>query len=235
MKPRSNGAGISPKLLVISDQGGFSRDVIARWQMQQHVPEFTALSSDLWHGTASAAFDVAIAGDLRPERKGEILAQLHRSVAPVVYVTATGESVHAMRRDYPKVITIPRHDAWLDTLVLVSEEILKRSEISSHIDRIEQNARSSQRYAALGKYMVETRHNFNNALTSVLGNAELLLLESARLTPGMREQLETLHSMTLRLHEMMQRFTSLEWEMQCAEKSARSDKAVDSISYVAGI
>jgi signal transduction histidine kinase len=235
MKPRTNGAGIPAKVLVISDQGGFSRDVIARWQMQAFIPEFTALRSDLWQRTNSSPFEIAIAGDVKPDRASEILGHLHRGLGSVVYVTAPGESVHALRRDYPRVITVPRHDAWLDTLVLVCEEILKRTEVSAHIDRLEQNARANQRYAALGKYMLETRHNFNNALTSVLGNAELLLLESAALSPSMREQLETLHSMTLRLHEMMQRFTSIEWEMQCADRSSRSENAVDSISAAAGI
>jgi signal transduction histidine kinase len=67
--------------------------------------------------------------------------------------------------------------------------------------------------------VLETRHNFNNALTSVLGNAELLLLDSAEMTPSMREQLETVHEMTLRLHEMMLRFTSLEAEMQFSDRS----------------
>jgi hypothetical protein len=41
--------------------------------------------------------------------------------------------------------------------------------------------------------------------------------------------------MTLRMHEMMQRFTSLESEMHCAEKLVQSEKAPDSLSYAAGI
>jgi len=232
MRHTTNGVGLSQKVLVISDQSGFSRDLFARWQMQPHLPEFTALSSDLWHGATSSPFDVAVAGDIRPERIPDVLKQLNRGIAPSVYLAAMGEQIHGLRRDYPRVVVIPHHDAWLDTLVLVTEEILKRAEISARIEHIEHNARTSQSQATLGKYMVEMRHGFNNALTSVLGNAELLLLESATLNPGMREQLETLHSMTLRMHEMMQRFTSLELEMQCAEKSARSrEKTADSISY----
>lgn len=233
MTRKSNGMAVPQRLLLISDHSGFSRDLIARWQMQPHVPEFTALSSDLLRGATSSPFDAAIVGDIRPERSSEVLAQLNRGAAPAVYVTAAGELAHALRRDYSRLIIVPRHDAWLDTLVLLAEEILKRAEISVHIDRLEQNARAHHKHATLGKYMVETRHDFNNALTSVLGNAELLLLESAVLSSGMREQLETVHSMTLRLHEMMQRFTSLEMEMQCAERSARSEKAVYSLSHAA--
>jgi len=222
MKPRSNGAALSQKLLLISDQGGFSRDVIARWQMQPHLPEFTALSTDLWQAASASSFDLAIAGDLRSGRSLEVLAQLNRSLAPAIYVAGVGESAHILRRELPRLIVIPRHDAWLDTLVLLAEETLKRVEVAAHIERVEQNARATETNATLGRYMIDMRHSFNNALTSVLGNAELLMLETAALTPGMREQLETLHLMTLRLNEMMQRFTSLEQEMQCTERSSQT-------------
>jgi len=222
MKHRTNGAAVPQKLLLISDQGGFSRDVIARWQMQPHLPEFTALSTDLWQAATASSFDLAIVGDLRGGRSAEVLAQLNRSLALSIYVAGVGESAHILRREYSRLMVIPRHDAWLDTLVLLAEEILKRVEVAAHIERIEQSARATEANATLGRYMVDMRHSFNNALTSVLGNAELLLLETAALTPGMREQLETLHMMTLRLHEMMQRFTSLEQEMQCTERSAQT-------------
>lgn len=225
MKQRTNGAGVPQKLLLISDQGGFSRDVIARWQMQPHLPEFTALSSDLWQAATSSSFDLAIVGDIRGGRSAEVLAQLNRSLAPTLYVAGLGESAHTLRRDYPRLIVVPRHDAWLDTLVLLAEEIFKRVEVAAHIERLEHTARSTETNATLGRYMVEMRHSYNNALTSVLGNAELLMLETAALTPSMREQLETLHMMTLRLHEMMQRFTSLEQEMQCAERTSHSERA----------
>ena len=233
MRQRTNGASAPRRLLVISDQGGFSRDLIARWQMQPQVPEFTALSGDLVRSAMASPFDVVLAGDLQPVRTAEVLAQLNRGLASPVYVASAGESVHSLRRDHPRVTVVPRHDAWLDTVVLVTEELLKRAEISAYLSRLEQNARLQQTYAALGKYMLEMRHGFNNALTSVLGNAELLLLQSEMLDAGMQEQLETVHAMTLRLHEMMQRFTSLELEMQCAEKTARPEKASELLSYEA--
>jgi signal transduction histidine kinase len=221
------------RLLVVSDQAGFFRDLVARWQMQSQVPEFTAVNSDLLRSAGSLFFEIAIAGDMQSPRAHEVRMLLNRGSAPAVYVSASGESVHGLRREYPRLTVIPRHDAWLDTLVLVTEEILKRREISAHIQRLEQNARAQEAHAVLGKYMSEMRHGFNNALTSVLGNAELLMLQAAGLEPAMREQLETLHAMTLRLHEMMQRFTSLELEMQRAEKTARSEKNLDALTFAA--
>ena len=226
MMHKSNGMGAPRRLLVISDQSGFSRDLIARWQTQPQVPEFTALTSDLLRTTGSAPFEMAIAGDLHPERSSEVLMQLNRSTTPAIYLAGPIESSQSIRRDYPRLTVVSRHDAWLDSMVLLAEEILKRVEITAQMERVEQIARASHKHATLGKYMVESRHGFNNALTSVLGNAELLLLESSALSEGMREQLETLHSMTLRLHEMMQRFTSLEMEMQCAERSSSTQTGV---------
>ena len=71
-----------------------------------------------------------------------------------------------------------------------------------------------EKEAALGSYMLEVRHNVNNALTSILGNCELALLEPESLTPTLRAQFETIRNMGLRLNEIMQRFSSLQKEME---------------------
>src|SRR5437762_5918604 len=121
MKQRTNGAGVPQRALLISDQSGFSRDVVARWQMQAYLPEFTALSSDVWNGASSSSFDVVIAGDVRPERSSDLLKQLNRTASPAVYLAAVGEAVHVLRRDHPRLVIVSRHDAWLDTIVLLTE------------------------------------------------------------------------------------------------------------------
>jgi hypothetical protein len=82
--------------------------------------------------------------------------------------------------------------------------------------------------------MLDTRHSFNNALTSVLGNAELMLLEPAALPTHVREQVDTIHSMALRLHEMMQRFSSLEIEMHFADRESQIDTRGRGQAYVQG-
>ncbi len=67
--------------------------------------------------------------------------------------------------------------------------------------------------------MLDMRHSLNNALTSILGNSELLLLEPGALSAEHRDQVTTLHSMSLRIHEIVQRFTSLEMEMKLYSQS----------------
>jgi signal transduction histidine kinase len=80
-----------------------------------------------------------------------------------------------------------------------------------------------ERDAALGRYMLEVRHSFNNALTSVLGNSELLLLEPGALPAQTRDQVETIHTMALRLCEVMQGFSRLENEMHFSEDESQSE------------
>ena len=65
--------------------------------------------------------------------------------------------------------------------------------------------------------MVEMRHGFNNAMTSLLGNAELLLMEPGVFSARVREQLKTIRAMAMRMNQMMQRFNSLEAELQIVE------------------
>src|SRR5436309_91114 len=80
-----------------------------------------------------------------------------------------------------------------------------------------------EREATLGRYMLEMRHTMNNALTSVLGNSELLLIEPGSLSAAGRSQLETIRNMAVRLHEILQRFSSIEKEMSVIEKQAQKD------------
>jgi hypothetical protein len=50
-----------------------------------------------------------------------------------------------------------------------------------------------------------------------------LLLEPGSLSAQARAQLETVRNMTLRIHEVLQRFSSLEKEMNVAAREAEKD------------
>ena len=72
------------------------------------------------------------------------------------------------------------------------------------------------------------KHSVNNALTSMLGNAELLLLEPGQLSTQSLGQIKTIHSMAMRINEIMQRFSSLTVEMREAENASQAEtEAVD--------
>ena len=78
------------------------------------------------------------------------------------------------------------------------------------------------------------RHSINNALTSVLGNSELLLLEPGTLAAEARSQIDTIRHMALRMHEILQRFSSLEKEMTVVQSQADKERTPPQARAAAG-
>jgi signal transduction histidine kinase len=221
----------APTVLIISDEVDFTRRVTARWQMERNVPTFTLLSGDLWPRFAVDVFDVAIVGELRRDLLSVVLEPLHSTGRPVFCVchdAATGQLVH---KRWPRIALLRPSEHWLETLVLAASEAVHRSRAESRARAAEAACATLDRQATLGRYMLEMRHNLNNALTSVLGNSDLLLLEPGSLSAQTRAQIETIRNMTLRIHEIMQRFSSLEKEMNVVAQQAEQDAGK---SYAAG-
>jgi signal transduction histidine kinase len=205
--------------LIIADQSGFGRDLVVHWQMEREVPEFTVVSSDLWAAGQNLHCDLAIVDGRRlaETKLANILDSLERSEIPTICVLANEARFHSVRSQFPRVMPLKHSEEWLGAVVVLGSEVLRRE--TGRTGRANPGLEANRAHAALGRYMLESRHAFNNALTSVLGNAELLMLENGNLPGDIREQVETIHAMALRLHEVMQRFSSLEIEMQFAEKN----------------
>lgn len=221
MNGQAQGSVEQEAVLIISDDAEFARAIVARWQMEPAVPAFTLMGSDLPSGAIRAAGSVTIIGP-RVHRLAAILASLETSGTSVICVNASGDMA-SLRTDHPRALFVRHGDGWPDVLVQLAAEILRRCQAAARLHRSEQLLSASNRHATLGKYMLEMRHGLNNCLTSVLGNAELLLLEPGTLSAEAREQLETIHTMALRMHEVLQRFSSLESEMHFAEKESHSE------------
>lgn len=212
-----------PTVLIISDDVDFSRRVTARWQMERSVPAFTMLSGDLWPRFAVDAFDVAIVGDLKRDILSVVLEPLHSTGQPVFCVSQDPATAQLVRERWPRVCILRRNETWLDVLILAANEAVHRSRAESRARSAELACVTLERHAMLGRYMLEMRHNLNNALTSVLGNSDLLLLEPGTLSGQARAQIETIRNMTLRINEILQRFSSLDKEMNVAAQQAERD------------
>lgn len=227
-------------VLIIADDVDFSRDIVGHWQMERDVPAFTLVSSELWVSARSSQpvshADLAILGDVNEGRMQVILQAFDALVLPVICVVDSPAARHSYNGHFQKALVLHKHEGWLESLVTLGGEVLRRMEAGARAQRADALVSSVQAQATLGRYMQETRHSFNNALTSVLGNAELLMMDPQSLPSNIREQLETIHSMSLRLHEMMQRFSSLEAEMTFAGREAQNpgNKNGQSKAYVSG-
>lgn len=234
----------APTVLIISDEVDFSRRITARWQMERNVPTFTMLSGDLWPRFAVDVFDVAIVGELRRDLLSVVLEPLHSTGQPIFCVCQDNATAQLVHERWPRIAILRRTDSleatsletthWLETVVLAASEAVHRSRSESRARAAEAACATLDRQATLGRYMLEMRHNLNNALTSVLGNSDLLLLEPGSLSAQTRAQIETIRNMTLRIHEIMQRFSSLEKEMNVVAQQAEQDSGKSYAATVGG-
>jgi signal transduction histidine kinase len=224
-----------PSILIISDDAELSRAVTGRWQSERRVPAFTLMSSDVCLGFDPDTFHLAIAGGLRPEALSVVLEAMDAAGKRVLFVTENMRLVQTVRDRWPGIAILRQQENWLDTLVLVAGEILHWVSAEADAHRFEQANTLLERQALLGRYMLEMRHTLNNTLTSVLGNSELLLLEPGSLSAGARSQIETIRNMSLRMHEILQRFSSLEKELSVVDRQAEKESGAKSQAAVASL
>jgi signal transduction histidine kinase len=224
-----------PSVLIISDDVELSRAVTGRWQSERTVPSFTLMSSDICLGFDPDTFHLAIAGGLRPQALSVVLEAMDAAGKRVLFVSENPRVVQTVRDRWPGMAVVRQQENWLDTLVLVAGEILHRVGAESEARRFEQANALLERQALLGRYMLEMRHTLNNTLTSVLGNSELLLLEPGSLSSGARSQIETIRNMSLRMHEILQRFSSLEKELTVVDRQAEKESGAKSHAVAASL
>ena len=213
----------APPVLIISDDGEFARTLTSRWQAERTVPVFTLMSGDLCPGINPASFELAIVGEVRPGVLPSVLTILEASGRPVIFVASDAQVASTVRETHTHTLVIRQHEGWIDSLMLTAAEVLRAIYALSRAQAAEAAAATNQAHATLGRYMLEMRHSFNDALTSVLGNSELLLTQPGVLSAPLREQVQTIRNMSIRMHEIFQRFTSLETELRFANQRVGSD------------
>ncbi len=223
-----------PSVLIISDDAELARAVTGRWQTERTVPAFTLMSSDVCLGFDPDIFQLAIAGGVRPQALSVVLETMEAAGKRVVFVSDDMRIVQTVRDRWPGMAIVRQQENWLDTLVLVAGEILRRVNAEAEARHLQQANVLLERQAHLGRYMLDMRHTLNNTLTSILGNSELLLLEPGSLSAGARSQMETIRNMSLRMHEILQRFSSLEKELTVVDRQAKKESGAKTHGAAAG-
>jgi signal transduction histidine kinase len=210
-------------VLIISDDADFSRVVMDRWQSERNSPAFTLMSADICRDLDADGFDMAVVGSARPDDLVSVFKVLDETGNPVLFAADGKQSAQKARQLKPGINVLQQQEGWLDALVLVCSECLRHKQTLARAQRAEAAVKSLERQAALGRYSLDVRHTLNNALTSVLGNSELLLLEPGSLSVASRSQIETIRNMAVRIHEILQRFSSIEKEMNAVEQQAENE------------
>ena len=211
------------KVVILTDETEFARLLTACWQTERQAPAVTVLTSDLWQDRNTPARDLVVLGPVREGKLTNVLRSLDPSTAVILCVPADSKEFSQLRAKYPRLVHVPLREDWAQTLLLVAGESLRRVEAMRLARQAERAAAKNENHATLGRYMLEMKHSVNNALTSMLGNAELLLLEPGQLTSQSLAQIKTIHSMALRINEVMQRFSSLAAEMQGSENASQAE------------
>ena len=212
-----------PAVLIISDDPEFSRAITTRWQTERTLPSFTLVSSGVSLSSDPENFHAAIVGHIQPQSLSVVMEAMDAIGKRVLFVAEDAVTLATVRERWPATLLLKQQDDWLDTLILVAAEALYRAFAEDCARQAGQARSTLERQATLGRYMLEMRHNLNNALTSVLGNSELLLLEPGTLSANARSQIETIRNMALRINEIMQRFSSLEKEMNVVAQQAERE------------
>lgn len=207
-------------VLIVADDADFTRTVTSRWQTEVRVPTFTLMTGDLCPGIQPQVFDLAIVGGVRAGVLPSVLTILEAVGKPVIFVAPSSQAATTVQDSHKQALVLRQHEGWQDALILVASEGLRACEALARAERAEQWAASCEAQAMLGRYMLEMRHTLNNALTSMLGNSELLLAEAGALSAISHEQLETVRNMAIRMNEIFQRFFSLETELRYVERQA---------------
>ncbi|HLH06059.1 MAG TPA: histidine kinase dimerization/phospho-acceptor domain-containing protein [Terriglobales bacterium] len=213
-------------ILIFSDDPEFAPTLIARWQTERAVPSFLECTTETWTSGHHGRYDMAIVGPLSHDNPLEVLNKIGYETRPVLYVAHRAAQAHAVRSAHPRVLVLNDYEGWVNAAVLLACEALRRVGAVNRARQAEQSIVAAERHAVLGRYMLDMRHSLNNALTSILGNSELLLLEPGSLSAEARDQISTIHSMSMRVHEIIQRFSSLESEMTFANKQSHSEMEV---------
>jgi signal transduction histidine kinase len=218
--------------LILTDEPEFARLLTACWQTERQAPGITVLSSELWKDHEATPHDLVVVGPVNEGRLPGILRSLEPAAAVILCVPTDSRELGQLRSRYPRLVHIPLREDWAQTLLLVAGESLRRAEALRLAKQSERRAANSEQQATLGRYMMDMKHSVNNALTSMLGNAELLLLEPGQLSSKSLAQIKTIHSMALRINEIMQRFSSLASEMREAETISQAETEAEPASPV---
>jgi signal transduction histidine kinase len=210
-------------VLILTDDAEFARLLTACWQMERQLPGLSVMTSELWTARESVAQDLIVIGPLKDGKLADALRSIPPNTAVILCASPEAQEMALLRKKYPRLLHVPLREDWAQVVLLLAGESLRRTEALRLAEQSERRASKNANHAMLGRYMIDMRHSMNNAMTSLLGNAELLLLEPGELSAQSMAQIKTIHTMALRINEIMQRFSSLASEMREAETSSQAE------------
>jgi len=225
-----------PTVLILASDRAFAREITTHWPQDPppnaNGPEFIVLDDGFSSDLKSSHYDLAIADasftkesklkELSKRLNRELKESLRDAAKPAIWIHSDpSRDFYNIHGDMLELRRVP--GVWPAVAGLVGREILYRVDAEARAREAEGASAVAEAEATLGRYMLEMRTNINNVLTTVLGNTELLMLEPG-LPPPAQAQADAIRNMALRLHEVFQRFSSLEKELSVAARETGNKK-----------
>jgi hypothetical protein len=206
------------QILIVSDDSEFVRSLVSRWRMEKDSPVITAVSSGVSRQASSSGYEIIVVGPLRECTALPAGPAVHPD--SVVCVVGDEKSLELVRAVHSDWFLLPECPGWTRILFSLAGEVLRRTAAETRARESEITNLSQKRFGILGKSLLEARPGMVNALTSLLGHADLILLSEEPLPDNCRENVRTIHTMALRLNEIVQRLSSIENEMELSERKS---------------
>jgi hypothetical protein len=206
------------QILIVSDDSEFAKSLVSRWRREKDSPAITAVSTGVSRQASSSGYDLIVVGPLRDRTALPQGPALH----PDSMVCAVGDeqSLKVVRAAHGNWLLLPEFPGWAKVLFSLAGEVLRRRAAEKRACEAEVANLSLKRFGILGQSLLEARPGMVNALTSLLGNADLILLSEEPLPHHCREHVRTIHTMALRLNEIVQRLSSIGNEMELSERKS---------------
>jgi len=220
------------QILIVSDDSEFVRSLTARWRMENDSPAVTAVSTGVSAQASSSGYEVIVMGPLRECATLPALQDLHPD--SVVCAVGDEESLKVVRAVHGNWLLVPECPGWPRILFSLVGEVLRRKAAETRAREAEIANLSQRRLGMLGKSVLEARPGMVNAITSLLGNADLILMSEEPLPDSCREHLRTIHTMALRLNEIVQRLSSIENEMELSERKSHLETPESRMAETSG-
>jgi len=221
-------------VLVVSDDVEFVREFVSRWEVEHGAPPITVVSTEMWKQASVIGYALVIVGFLRKNSPAATAPEL--SCDTTVCVVGDRERLSSIRSAHSDWLAVFDQPGWPETLISFAKEVLRRIAAEKQARESERTCLSQQRLATVGESLLMARPGMVNALTSLLGNADLLLLSGEPFSVGCLEQLRTVHQMALRLNEIIQRLSSLANEMELSEmESQRETREIQGAGMLRGL
>lgn len=199
------------KVLIVSDDPEFVNSLVLVWPGSSCIPEFQ-LCGTRGNCDCSQSSIAVLDG---PEGLANLTAEVSLAIA-ITGDEPLPEAGVAGRQ----AVQIRRRTGWAEVAAALAQEAFLRANALQRVAELEHRLMESERLVALGSFIDNARHGLGNALTSVLGNSELLLESELGLQQQVRGQLETIHAMSLKIYETLQGLSSLKTASQAAEQKA---------------